>query len=203
MHVHDPTAPPIVLPMRRIYIIGLSGCGKATLSHRLAERCGLQHIEIDALNWQPGWQALPRDELRAKVRTVTEAAQDWVIDGNYSAVRELLWQTADTIIWLDYPLWFILWRLWRRTWPRVLRRTELWNGNRETVSNAFLSRDSLFLYVIRVFRKRRRLYAQLFAERANPQATYLRFRSAKETELWLRTVTNVNRAVGAPPNSEP
>ncbi|MHB1354425.1 MAG: hypothetical protein ACYCZF_00455 [Anaerolineae bacterium] len=27
--------------------------------------------------------------------------------GNYSAVREMLWQAADTIIWLDYPLWFI------------------------------------------------------------------------------------------------
>lgn len=179
----------ISVPMRRIYIIGLSGSGKTTLGRRLAERYDLQHIEIDALNWGPGWQALPRDELREKVRTAVTAAQNWVADGNYSAVRELLWQTADTIIWLDYPLWLVLWRLWRRTWPHVLQRTELWNGNRETLRNAFLSCDSLFLYVIRVYRKRRRLYTTLFAERTNPMATYLRFRKASEVEKWLNEKT--------------
>ena len=186
MHIPESTTPPSIPPMKCIYIIGLSGCGKTTLSKRLAERYGLQHIEIDALNWGPGWRALPREELQERVRSLVTDSQGWVADGVYSAVRDLLWQEADTIIWLDYPLWFVLGRLWRRTWKHVTRRTELWNGNRETVSNAFLSRDSLFLYVIRVFRKRRRLYAQLFAERPNPQAAYLRFRSAKELEGWLR-----------------
>ena len=185
MHTPEPTTPPSILPMQRIYIIGLSGCGKTTLGRQLAQRFGLQHIEIDALNWGPGWRALPRDVLQEKVRVVTTSAQEWVIDGNYSAVREMLWQAADTIVWLDYPLWFILWRLWRRTWKHVTRRTELWNGNRETLREAFFSRDSLFLYVIRVFRKRRRLYAQLFKESPNLHATYLRFRSAKELERWL------------------
>jgi adenylate kinase family enzyme len=186
MRQPDSEIPQVVPPMKRIYIIGLSGSGKTTLGWRLAERFGLQHIEIDAINWQPGWQPLPREELKEKVRAEITAAQTWVIDGNYSVVRELLWQMADTIIWLDYPLWLILVRLWRRTWKHVTRRTELWNGNRETVNNAFLSRDSLFLYVIKVFRKRRRLYTRLFAERSNQQATYLHFRNPRELEQWMQ-----------------
>ena len=65
----SPSAPQSVPPMKRIYIIGLSGSGKTTLGRQLAERYGLQHIEIDAINWQPGWQALPREALLEKVRT--------------------------------------------------------------------------------------------------------------------------------------
>ena len=184
--------------MKRIYIIGLSGSGKTTLGRQLAERYGLQHIEIDAINWQPGWQALPREELLEKVRTAITAAQEWVVDGNYKVVRELLWQAADTIIWLDYPLRVVLCKLWRRTWERIIRRTELWNGNHETLRDNLLKRDSLFFYVIRVFSKRRRLFSQLFSERPNPQATYLRFRSARELERWLAPAFKAQASLRTP-----
>ncbi|MHB9033837.1 MAG: P-loop NTPase family protein [Anaerolineae bacterium] len=172
--------------MRKVYIVGLSGSGKTHLSARLAAHYGLHHIEIDALNWQPGWQAAEKEVLLERVRAEVELHQKWVADGNYSVLRGLLWQGADTIIWLDYPLLFVLSRLWRRTWQRVFSRIELWNGNRETLRGALFSRDSLFLYVLRVYRRRRRLYTQMFAERSNPSATYWRIRSASALECWLR-----------------
>lgn len=173
-------------PMRYIYIIGLPGAGKTTLGTCLAQHYCLPQIEIDALNWGPNWQAAAPEVLLERARTALQAAENgWVADGNYARVRPLLWEAADTIIWLDYPLLVILARLWRRTWQRVFRRIELWNGNRETLRGALFSRDSLFYFVLRVYRQRRRTYSALFAERSNAHAEYLRFRSARELDHWL------------------
>ena len=48
--------------------------------------------------------------------------EGWVIDGNYSAVQPLVWERADTVIWLDPPrrtvMRRIIWRTIRRaSWP--------------------------------------------------------------------------------------
>jgi len=61
----------------------------------------MSRIEIDAMAWRPNWEMTPRDELRVLVDTATQG-DDWVIDGNYSAVREIVWPKLDTAIWLDY-----------------------------------------------------------------------------------------------------
>ena len=42
----------------RIAVIGNSGSGKSTLARTLSARLGIPHIELDALNWQPGWRGL-------------------------------------------------------------------------------------------------------------------------------------------------
>ena len=178
-----PDAPTPAVP-RRVYIVGLAGSGKTSLARRLAQRYGLRHIEIDALHWQPNWQETPKDELYARVKAMLDETPRWTADGNYSVLRGLLWTAADTIIWLDYSLGLVLWRLWRRTWQRVFSREELWNGNRETLRGALFSKDSLFLYVLRVHRRRKRTYEALFAERANPGAVYLRFRHPRELAAW-------------------
>ncbi|MCE5260332.1 MAG: AAA family ATPase, partial [Chloroflexi bacterium] len=96
MPAHGQTPAASTRTMRRVYIIGLSGSGKTTLSARLARRYGLLHIEIDALNWGPGWQMAPKDELLAKVQAIVGSAPAWVADGNYSVLRSTLWQAADT-----------------------------------------------------------------------------------------------------------
>ncbi len=41
-------------------------------------------------------------ELGRRVEAVV-AGESWVIDGNYSAVRHLVWSRADTVIWFDLP----------------------------------------------------------------------------------------------------
>jgi adenylate kinase family enzyme len=117
-------------PYQRIVVIGTTSSGKSTLAEQLAQKIGADFIELDALNWGPNWTPAGDELLRARVEEATRSPI-WVVAGNYSKTRPVTWARAEVIIWLDYSLWVIFWRLWRRTWKRVFGKEELWNGNRE------------------------------------------------------------------------
>ena len=90
----------------------------------------MPYVEIDALYHLPGWQELPADELVAAIDSRT-SADGWVVDGNYSDALDLVWSRADTVVWLDLPRRLVMRQVVRRTTRRMVRREELWNGNRE------------------------------------------------------------------------
>ena len=117
----------------RIVVIGTSGAGKTTLAHAIAARLALPHIELDAINWQPGWRDLARYEPATFARRVAEViqAEEWVIDGNYGDVRDAIWRRATHLVWLDYDRPVIMARVIRRSLLRVVLRTRVWAGNRE------------------------------------------------------------------------
>jgi adenylate kinase family enzyme len=58
-----------------------------------------------------------------------------VVCGNYTRVADALLDRADTVVLYDLPRRIVMWRIVRRTLRRVLRREELWNGNRERWQN--------------------------------------------------------------------
>lgn len=131
--------------MRRVSVVGASGSGKSTLAREIATRLGVPCVELDAIFNQPGWTPLPDDEFARRVAAAA-AGDGWVIDGNYSRVRHLVWARADTVIWLDLPRRVVMRCLAWRTIRRVATRAELWNGNRERWRNLFsLSRDRSIL----------------------------------------------------------
>jgi adenylate kinase family enzyme len=106
----------------------------------LAQLIEAPFVELDSLQHQAGWTPMPPDEFRARVGEVA-AGERWVLDGNYSTVREdVVWPRADTVVWLDLPKRVVMGQILRRTAGRVLTRRELWNGNRENLRSA-LSRD--------------------------------------------------------------
>jgi len=111
-------------------MVGVSGSGKSTLGRDLAARLAVPYAELDAIYHQPDWTPLPEDQFCYRV-TAIAAADGWVIDGNYSAVQPVIWERADTVIWLDPPRRTVMRRLIWRTIRRVAGRAELWNGNRE------------------------------------------------------------------------
>jgi adenylate kinase family enzyme len=119
-------------PMR-IVVIGTTGAGKTTLARRIAMQLALPHIELDAINWQPGWRDLTRHDPEVFVRRVGEAiaADAWVVDGNYQSVRDQVWRRATHLIWLDYERAVVMARVIRRSLLRATLRTEMWAGNRE------------------------------------------------------------------------
>ncbi|MBN1963509.1 MAG: AAA family ATPase, partial [Anaerolineae bacterium] len=93
-------------------MVGTTGSGKTTLARQLADHLGCPHVEMDALHWTPDWT--PSAVFQAEVAAALSGAC-WVTDGNYGAVRDLIWQQADTLVWLDYPLPVVMWRLWQRS----------------------------------------------------------------------------------------
>jgi len=133
----------------RIVIYGVTGSGKTSLGRRLAEALGLHHIELDALYHGPNWTPTPPEDFLAKVRDAIDACPNgWVADGNYGVARGLLLPLADTVVWLRPPWRVSYLRMLRRTFGRMLRGKELWNGNKETLRNMFLDRESLLLWGI-------------------------------------------------------
>ena len=83
----------------------------------------------------------------------------WVIDGSYRGkLGDLVLNRAELVIWLDLPRRVWVPRLGWRTIRRIVRREELWNGNRETVRNVLIGRDSLFRFAWRTYPERRRRY---------------------------------------------
>jgi adenylate kinase family enzyme len=124
----------------RICVHGASGSGKTTLSTALADQVGVPLIELDAIFHQPGWTRLPTEAFRAAVSRLVEGP-GWVIDGNYSEVRDLVWARAQMIVVIDLPRSQVMRQLIGRTVMRSLRRTELWNGNRESFRNLFSTDD--------------------------------------------------------------
>jgi len=170
--------------LQRIVVIGTTGSGKTTVGRAIAQRLGIPHVELDALNWGPFWTEVPREIFRDRV-TRAVSGEVWVVDGNYSKARDLVWPRASAIVWLDFSLPVILWRLLRRTIARTLTQEELWSGNRERARTAFLSGDSLFVWALQTYRRRRRNYPILLSKPEHAHLTIIRLRSPRAAAAWL------------------
>jgi len=171
----------------RINVVGTTGSGKTTTAKLLAERLSLRCIEIDALSWRPNWEMTPRDELRQLVDEATQG-DGWIIDGNYSDVRAVLWPKLDTIVWLDYSFPRVFWQLVRRTIRRSFTREVLWDGCQERTLVSFFSKDSILLWCLKTYWRRRRNYPGILAQPEHQHITVLRFSTPKEFQRWLATL---------------
>jgi adenylate kinase family enzyme len=144
----------------KIAVVGTSGSGKSTLARELARRLGHQHVELDALHWGPDWTERPN--FVGRVATALEGER-WVVCGNYGEVRDLVWQRATALIWLNYSFPRVFYRALRRTLKRVLTREKLYGDNRESLLRA-LSFDGIPWWVVRTYQRRKREYAALLRD---------------------------------------
>ncbi len=171
---------------KRVVVVGASGSGKSTFARRLAPILGARRIELDAIYHQPNWQPLPEDQMRERVKRLVSGDR-WVVDGNYRMVADIAWAAADTVVWLDYPRYLVLARLLRRTIPRQLLRTPLWNGNREPFLGFLDPRPdkNVILYSMLVFRERKRTYVAAKADPAWGHLNFVHLRTPKAADSWL------------------
>jgi adenylate kinase family enzyme len=106
--------------MNRISIIGVSGSGKSTLANKLGKKLNLPVYHLDKYFWAIGWKK--RYETQNEFASLVDsfANQDkWIIDGNYRKANiDFRLERADTIIFLDFPKWRCLWRVFVRIFNR-------------------------------------------------------------------------------------
>ncbi len=185
MRIHDALGA-AAAPRRVAVLATASGSGKTTVARRLAELLGVPHVELDALHHGPGWSEPTAEAFRAVVAPIV--AQDaWVIDGGYMGkLGDLVLARAELVVWLDLPMRTWLPRLVLRTAGRVVRRTELWNGNRESLRNVAWGRDALLPFTLRNVRRRRRTYPTRFARYPT-----VRLRSQAEVEALLKRIASL------------
>ena len=173
-------------PYQRIAVIGTTASGKSTLAKQLADTFEYDFIELDALHWEPNWKEAQLSVFRGRVEEAVKS-QAWVVAGNYSKVRDLIWKRAEFIIWLDYPFPIIFWRLLTRTIRRAVSREELWNGNRESFwpHLKLWSEESLFNWLFKTYWRRKRETPALLSRPEYNSIHSICFKHPHETERWL------------------
>ena len=175
------------LTMRRIVVFGASGSGKTTLARWLSAQLDLPLTDLDDVFWRPGWTESPVSEFRDAVNALTSGDR-WVIAGNYSKSRDLLWPRADTLIWLDLPMLQVLWRTTLRACRQSWTGEAICNGNRQTVAALVKPPNSLLGYTLRTFHARKREWPQLLAQAEHAHAVVVHLRSAVEVAAWKESV---------------
>jgi adenylate kinase family enzyme len=183
--------------VQRVSVVGISGAGKSTFAAALAAVLGAAFLELDSVYHQADWSPLPPAEFRTRV-VGAAAGESWVIDGNYSGVRDLVWARADTVVWLDLPRRTVMRRVIWRTLRRIAGRAELWNGNRERWQNFFtLDKDeSVIAWAWQTYAPNRARFEAAMADPSNARLRFVRLRSPAQVRRFLRSSGDRERLRG-------
>jgi len=174
--------------MQRCSVVGSTGSGKTTVAFAIGDTLGIPVLELDSVHWGPNWTPAERDTIRKEVREFIPG-DAWVVDGNYrSLAQDLVWDAADTVVWLDLPFRTAAAQLLRRTWIRAIHRERLWAGNRESLRKALLSRDSILWWLAKTHGKNRSRYLHDMSTGAYPHLQWIRLCSRREVDAWLESL---------------
>ena len=179
---------------QRIHVLGNSSSGKSTFGLRLSKALGVSCVELDALNWEPGWVGLHDtnpEELERRFREAT-TGNGWVAAGSYRGFSQrAFWPRLQTAIFLDLPVPQLLWRMLTRSWRLWRSRELLWGTNRERFWQQLMvwkKEDSLVWWIVTQQTRKRNSWLK---HKADPQWRHIRFvrlRSSREIEAFIRSV---------------
>ena len=171
---------------QRICVIGTSGAGKTTLARQVAQKLNIPHFELDSMFWEPNWVTVPADIFRHRVEK-SLMGNNWIVDGNYSKTRDIVWGKANTLVWLDYSFPLVMSRILWRTFHRVITKQQICNGNYETWKKTF-SKESIILWSLQTYRKRKKEYPILIKQPEYFHLNIVRLNSPQAAEDWLSTL---------------
>ena len=138
--------------VKRIMVIGVSaGVGKSTFAHKLGKALDLKVHHLDALYWKPNWVETSFEEFSEAQKIIVKEDQ-WIIEGNYSSTFQIRANDADTIIYLELPLYICLYRVFKR-WLKNIGKTrpDMGEGCKEKLDWKFIK----FIYTTYYPRKRK------------------------------------------------
>lgn len=181
---------------RRIHVTGMSGSGKSTLGRLLADSLGLAFVDIDALNWLPGWVGLNAtnpDELERRLRAAT-AGVAWVVAGSYLRfAQRTFWPRVETVVWLDLPRGLLLKRVLRRSWRRWRSKELLWGTNVERFwpqLAVWRKEESLLWWVVANHQKKRRAMLDHMLDSRWRHIRFIRLTTPGEVSAFTEAVLN-------------
>ena len=126
---------------------------------QLSAALGVPLVELDALNWQPGWVALSDTNPEELERRIGEATRGdgWVVAGSYMQFSQrIFWPRLETIVWLDLPMVPLIWRMLIRSWRRWRSQEPLWGTNYERFWPQLMvwrKEDSLLWWIVTQHRR--------------------------------------------------
>ena len=179
---------------RRIHVTGNSCSGKSTLGGQLATALHVPFVELDALNWRPGWVGLNETnpgKLERLIETAT-AGDGWVVAGSYMKFSQrVFWPRLETVVWLDLPMCQLLWRVLVRSWRRLRSKELLWGTNRERFWPQLMvwnREDSLVWWIITQHRRKRVRMRAYMADARWQHIRFVRIRSSAEVQAFSRAM---------------
>lgn len=183
------------MPVRRISVVGITGSGKTYLARRLSSQLGLPLIELDRLRESAAPETDLTDERFCEAVKAAVASDSWIIDGHYREIRHLVWNEADLVIHLDYPLSVILRQLLKRYVAKHARRFVPWQAG---TASGHSPADGAGARESASWRKRLRRLAKTLSERRqytkmlekldNTGARVKRFANKEAAEAWIQSL---------------
>jgi adenylate kinase family enzyme len=183
----------------RVVVVGTSGSGKSTFAQKLAAATGASYIELDLLNWGPGWFDRSKETPEAFIATVAQVtlAQNWVLAGNYRIVRPLIMSRARDVVWLDLPRALVMRQVITRSIWRAAFGGEVFPGCREEWRRMLL-KDHPIRWAFDTYHRRRETYTAMMADPAFQHLRFHRCRSRKQVQETLRNLTLSAKPAGPP-----
>lgn len=172
---------------RRVLVYGVTGSGKTTAAARISEATGIPWTSVDELTWEPDWTAVASEEQRRRIAEVC-ARDTWLLDTAYGQWIDIPLESVELVVGLDYPRWFSLQRLVRRTFARVVDKHTVCNGNTETWAQV-LGDDSIIRWHFRSFRRKHERLVSWEAEPEGPRV--VRFTRARDLDDWIAALEPV------------
>ena len=169
--------------MCRVAVIGNAGGGKSTICKELSEAKGLPLHTVDKLQWKPNWVPAPTDELRDNLDALIRD-EFWIIDGwgPWESI-EARFKAADTIIFVDHPVWTHFWWALKRQVKAFLFPARL-----DTPVGCDLSKVTVKLFqMIWVLHQEMRPKLSVLVDSFKGDKTVYHIRSPKELKSFVLT----------------
>ena len=106
--------------MTRVMVIGNAGGGKSTMCRALSSAHALPYFAVDKIQWKPNWVLTPDPEF-TNAHEALLSQERWLIDGyGYWSSVERRISEADTIIFVDHPIWIHYWWATKRQFKSLV-----------------------------------------------------------------------------------
>lgn len=118
--------------MSKVVIFGNSGSGKSTLANKLAAKEQAAHLDLDTIAWLPSMppERMPIEESKLKIELFLKDNKNWVIEGCYTDLLELVTSFADEVIFMNLPVSLCIANAKSRPWePHKYESKEAQDAN--------------------------------------------------------------------------